>query len=148
MSTRAKPRCSFCGSLEHKRPTCPSHLTILEQNKQNALELRKKMADAFSEMGIMSGALVKVELYDNTQYRWKYELCMIESVDWARVYRESSRVINILSLKDGKRRAVERSDILMVSPMPHQNCLEYNHSLMEETNKDLIIRKPALRKGS
>jgi hypothetical protein len=112
------------------------------------MEIRKRMVDRLAEIGVMAGTLAKAEMYDREKAQWTHELCMVESVDWARIMRESSRAINIICLKDSKRMLVEQADLLMiVAPMPHKNCLDYNNALMQQTNSSIVTKKPA-RRGS
>ena len=147
MQYRSKPHCSYCGSPDHKRPRCPTYLATLEDRRMQVLEIRKRMVERFAEIGIMAGTLAKAEMYDREKAQWIYELCMVESIDWERIYRESSRAINVICLKDNKKMLVEKADLLMVSPMPHQNCLEYNNILMLQANNSITVKKP-LRRGS
>lgn len=147
MATRAKPRCSFCGSPEHTRPRCPTHLGVLEQRRAQVLETRKYIVNRLAESGIMTGTLAKTETYDREKCKWIQSLCMVESVEWQLIYRETSRAINVILLKDNKKMLVEIADLFIVNPMPHQNCLEYNNILMLQTNDSVSAHK-RLRKGS
>jgi hypothetical protein len=123
-------------------------LATLEERKMQVLEIRKRMVERFAEIGIMAGTLAKTETYDREKAQWTNELCMVESVDWERIYRESSRAINVIILKDNKKMSVEKSDLFtIVAPMPHQNCLEYNSILMQQTNDSITAQKPK-RRGS
>ena len=92
----AERLCGYCRQLGHRKPECPDFLQHRNTVLTHTPKQRKALIEAFGNIGLGVGALLRVEDYWKPD---KYKLCMVKDFDWV----QSCNFIDVRNVKYSKR---------------------------------------------
>ena len=139
LNNRSKARCSYCSSTEHNRTTCERFNEYIHAQLNELIDYRKWACENLSLQGISVGAIVKVKVYERRLYSWTEDSCLVEGIDWERLFDNGSRPIKLIPLSGIDKTTAQTNTLHdIIARIPSDKAYEYNHALMTETNPKVL----------
>lgn len=151
LAENAKRKCSYCHNKGHTRPKCPDFQEKIRQKRIHVLELRQKICDYLSEIGISPGALVKTEVWSYAQGNgtWIIVPAIVKGIMWEKISSANDDYIQVLIPSLSEERAIRfpqnyelshhYSSTKIISPTNLEHSKKYNLKRMRETD-ELVLK--------
>ena len=138
-NNRSKPRCSYCSSTEHNRTTCERFNEYIHAQLNELIDCRKWVCENLAQQGISVGAIIKAKVYERKLYAWTDDNCLVEGIDWERLFDNGSRPIKLIPLSGIDKTTAQTNTLHdIIARIPSDKAYEYNHALMTETNPKVL----------